>query len=225
MAGRRFRDRRDAGGQLAVALGAYAHRDDVVVLALPRGGVPVGYEIAVALDAPLDVLVVRKIGVPGHEELAVGAIASGGIRVIDRHLAERLRLSEERIAAVVQREAAELRRREMLYREGASPLPVRGLIVILVDDGLATGSTMLAAVEALRAQEPAKIVVAVPVAAPDVCERFARIADESVCLLTPASMMAVGYWYEDFHATSDDEVRRLLSSARERNDQEARLRS
>src|SRR5436309_10333510 len=208
-----FRDRRDAGRALAGKLTAYAGRGDVVVLALPRGGVPVAYEVAHALRAPLDVFVVRKLGVPGHEELAMGAIATGGICVINEEVVRMLRIPEKVIDAVVAKEQRELERRERLYRDDRPPPDVNGCIVILVDDGLATGSTMLAAVEALRQQHPARLVVAVPVAAPSTCEEFSTEVDEVVCIQTPEPFYGVGYWYEDFSQISDEEVHNLLSQA------------
>jgi putative phosphoribosyl transferase len=211
----RFHDRHDAGSQLAERLGTYADRDDVIVLALPRGGVPVGYEVARALDAPLDVFVVRKLGLPWREELAMGAIASGGVRVLDAELIRAARVTDEEIRQVTTTEQAELERRESQYR-GERPFPdVSGKIVILVDDGLATGSTMRAAVTALRQERPARIVVAVPVAAPETCNAFREIADEIVCASTPEPFRAVGYWYDDFSQTTDDEVHALLERATE----------
>jgi erythromycin esterase-like protein/predicted phosphoribosyltransferase len=211
---RRFRDRADAGRLLAERLREYAGRDDVIVLALPRGGVPVGFEVARALGAPLDVFLVRKLGVPGHEELALGAIASGGTRVLNRQLIDSLGLPAEWIEAIDAKERRELERRERSYREGRPPPDVTGRTVILVDDGLATGSTMLAAVEAIRQDDPAKVVVAVPVADPDVCEALRTGADEVVCLRTPRPLQAVGVWYDDFSQTTDEEVRELLERAR-----------
>ena len=208
-----YRDRYEAGRELATKLIAYAHRQDVLVLALPRGGVPVGYEVAKALLAPLDVFVVRKLGVPGHEELAMGAIATGGICVINEEVVRMLHIPERVIDAVVAKEQRELERRERLYRDDRPPPDVNGCIVILVDDGLATGSTMLAAVEALRQQHPARLVVAVPVAAPSTCEEFRAEVDEIVCAQTPEPFFGVGYWYEDFSQTSDEEVHDLLSRA------------
>lgn len=205
-----FRDRRDAGKRLAAQLKAYAGRSDVLVLALPRGGVPVAYEVAEAIGAPLDVVLIRKLGVPGREELAMGAIASGGVRVLNPSVVEGLGIPDAVIEEVAAAEERELSRRERLYR-GAHPAPdVLGKIVILVDDGLATGSTMRAAVEAIRAQGPSRIVAAVPVAAPVVCEAIQEVADETVCAVTPEPFDAVGYWYEDFSPTSDEEVRDLL---------------
>jgi predicted phosphoribosyltransferase len=209
----RFRDRADAGRRLAERLREYAGRDDVVVLALPRGGVPVAFEIATALDAPLDVFVVRKLGAPGHEELALGAIAGGGTRVLNRQAIEAIGIPAERIEAIDAKERRELERREHAYRGDRPPPDVAGRTVILVDDGLATGSTMRAAVEALREDEPARIVVAVPVADAAVCSDLRARADEAVCLLTPSPLVAVGQWYDDFTQTSDAEVRELLGEA------------
>jgi predicted phosphoribosyltransferase len=211
---RLFRDRREAGRLLAERFRGYAGRDDVIVLGLPRGGVPVAFEVAAALGAPLDLFLVRKLGVPGHEELALGAIASGGTRVLNKLLADKLALPAEWIEAIDARERRELERRERAYRGDRPPPDVAGRTVILVDDGLATGSTMLAAVSALRAREPERIVVAVPVADPEVCASVGREADEAVCLLTPQPLHAVGAWYEDFSQTGDDEVRELLARAR-----------
>lgn len=213
--GARFRDRREAGRRLAAQLREYAHRPDVIVLALPRGGVPVGYEVAKALGASLDVFVVRKLGLPGHDELAMGALASGGVRILDEGLVRAARVSEDDIQRVTAMEQAELERREAKYR-GNRPVPdVRGKTVILVDDGLATGATMRAAVAALRQEGPARIVVAVPVAAPETCDAFRDVADEIVCAVTPEPFHAVGLWYDDFSQTTDDEVRALLDRARQ----------
>jgi predicted phosphoribosyltransferase len=210
-----FRDRREAGRQLARHLAAYANRPDVLVLALPRGGVPVAYEVARALNAPLDVFLVRKLGLPGHEELAMGAVASGGVRVLNRDVVEALRLPPEIIDAVANRELQELERREREYR-GDRPWPdVRGKTVILVDDGLATGSTMRAAVQALRQQGPDRLVVAVPAGSPETCDEFRDEVDEIVCAITPEPFYAVGLWYEDFSQTTDDEVRELLAAAQQ----------
>jgi erythromycin esterase-like protein/predicted phosphoribosyltransferase len=211
---RALRDRREAGRLLAEQLREYAGRDDVVVLALPRGGVPVAYEIAAALGAPLDVFLVRKLGVPGREELALGAIASGGIRVVNRQLVDALGMTTDEVEAIATRELAELERRERAYRGDRPPPDVTGKTVILVDDGLATGSSMWAAVLAVRADDPARIVVAVPVADPDVCESFRGEGDEVVCLMTPKPLRSVGSWYEDFGQTTDEEVRELLARAR-----------
>jgi erythromycin esterase-like protein/predicted phosphoribosyltransferase len=209
-----FRDRRDAGRKLAGKLGAYAKRPDVLVLALPRGGVPVGFEVARALEAPLDVFVVRKLGVPGYEELAMGAVGSGGVRVLHKEMVERLGIPENLIDQVTAREQKELARREDLYRDGQPPPDVRGKTVILVDDGLATGATMQAAIEALRQQKPEAIVVAVPVAPAETCEELRKLADEVICAFTPEPLYAVGRWYQDFSQTSDEEVRELLKEPR-----------
>jgi erythromycin esterase-like protein/predicted phosphoribosyltransferase len=206
-----FRDRREAGRLLAEKLAAYANRPDVLVLALPRGGVPVGYEVARALSAPLDVFVVRKLGVPGYEELAMGAVATGGVRVLNDQLVERLGIPESLIDAVAARERQELARRERLYRGNRPPPDVRGRTVILVDDGLATGATMYAAIEALRQQNPARIVVAVPTASPETCEEMKTKADEVICAITPEPFHAVGRWYRDFSQTTDEEVGVLLA--------------
>jgi putative phosphoribosyl transferase len=207
----RFRDRAEAGRALAHALSRYAGRDDVVVLALPRGGVPVGYEVAKELGAPLDVFLVRKLGVPGHEELAMGAIATGGVLVLDERVLRWLGINEDQIQKTLARELDELRRREATYRDGR-PLPdLKGKTVILVDDGLATGASMQAAAGAVRRHEPARIVIAVPVASRATCDRFRDEVDEVVCAVTPEPFYAVGNWYEDFSQTSDDEVRELLA--------------
>lgn len=208
-----FRDRADAGRQLATRLTPYAHRAGVVVLGLPRGGLPVAAEVADRLGAPLDVFVVRKLGVPGHEELAMGAIASGGARVLNDEIVARLGIPASVVEAVTRQEQAELERRERLYRGDRGPLAVRERIVMLVDDGLATGASMRAAVTALRAREPAYLVVAVPVGAPETCAAFDAIADEVVCAVTPSRFVAVGLWYGDFGQTTDEEVRDLLDRA------------
>jgi len=205
----KFRDRAEAGRYLAAQLKKYAGQNDVVVLALPRGGVPVAYEVARALGAPLDVFLVRKLGVPGHEEYAMGAIAEGGAMVLSEDVIEQLAIPQRAVEAVVQKERAELERRARLYRRGPPP-ELRGRTVILVDDGLATGSSMRAAVAALRSLDPARIVVAVPVAARDTCEALRDEADEVVCARTPEPFRAVGLWYEDFEQTSDEEVGELL---------------
>jgi predicted phosphoribosyltransferase len=206
-----FSDRRAAGRLLAHDLESFASLPNVVVLALPRGGVPVGYEVARALDAPLDVFVVRKLGVPGYEELAMGAIASGGVRVINDDVVQSLRIPARVIDLVSALEAREIERREHAYRGMAPPLDVGGATVILVDDGLATGATMRAAVASLRARAPARIVVAVPTAARDSCADLRAFADEVICSATPHPFGGVGRWYNDFSQTSDDEVRQLLS--------------
>lgn len=208
-----FRDRSEAGAVLATKLAAYAHPSETVVLALPRGGVPVAYEIGRKFGLPVDVFIVRKLGVPGHEELAMGAIASGGVRYINEEVTFPLGIDRETIEAVSRREEREIERRERLYRSGRPPLDVRGKTVILVDDGLATGSTMLAAIAALRLSRPARIVVAVPAAARETCARIGREVDEIVCAVTPEPFYAVGRWYRSFSQTTDDEVRDLLSRA------------
>jgi len=213
MTGRRFRDRTEAGRRLAEQLTAYAERPDVLVLALPRGGVPVAYEVARALRAPLDVFLVRKLGVPGYEELAMGAVATGGVRVLNDQIVAGLRIPDHVIEAVAEAEQQELARRERLYR-GDRPLPdVRHRTVILVDDGLATGATMQAAIKALRALQPARIVVAVPTGSPETCEQLKAQADDVICAITPEPFHAVGLWYEDFTQTTDEEVRDLLARA------------
>jgi predicted phosphoribosyltransferase len=209
----RFRDRREAGARLAAHLGAYEGRPDVVVFALPRGGVPVASEVARALRAPLDVFLVRKLGVPFHRELAMGAIASGGVRVLNTAILEALGIPIEAVDAVAREEEAELARRESLYRGDRAAADVRGKVVILVDDGLATGATMRAAVTALRRLGPARIVVAVPTASAEACTEMADAADEVVCAETPEPFLAVGASYEDFSETTDDDVRRLLTQA------------
>ena len=210
---RTFPNRIEAGRQLADKLDKYAGREDVIVLGLPRGGVPVAYEVAKRLRAPLDVFIVRKLGVPGFEELAAGAIASGGVRVLNEDVMRAIPHADEVIEAVTAREAAELERREQIYREGRPPPELRGRIVILVDDGLATGATMRAAVKALRQGGAAKIVVAVPVGPPDTCREIEEEADETICLSTPAFFQAVGQYYEDFSQTTDEDVRELLARA------------
>lgn len=207
----RYHDRTEAGRRLARALREYAGRPDLLVLALPRGGVPVGAEIAQALQAPLDVFIVRKLGVPAHPELAMGAIASGGVRVIDRAVMEQFGVTEAELAAVAAVEGQELERRERLYREGRPSPDVAGRTVILVDDGLATGATMAAAATALRARQPASLIVAVPIAPPETCEAIRVLVDDIICPVTPEPFVAVGLWYDDFSETTDEEVRELLS--------------
>ncbi len=209
----RFKNRNEAGRFLAELLSAYANRPDTLVLALPRGGAPVAYEVATALGAPLDVFQVRKLGVPGHEELAMGAIASGGVRVLNRDVIQPLGISDEVIDEITARERQALERRERLYRDGRPAHSARGRVAILVDDGLATGSTMRAAAQALRQQQPASIIVAVPVAARQVCDELRDEVDEVVCGVTPEPFYAVGLWYEDFSQTTDEEVRELLTRA------------
>jgi erythromycin esterase-like protein/predicted phosphoribosyltransferase len=206
-----FLDRRDAGRRLAEKIAGYSNRPDVLVLALPRGGVPVAYEVARALNAPLDVFVVRKLGVPGYEEVAMGAVATGGVRVLNNEIVEGLGIPASMIDAVAARERQELARRERLYRDGRPQPDVRGRTVILVDDGLATGATMHAAIEALRQQGPKRIIVAVPTASPDTCEEMKRRADEVICAITPEPFHAVGRWYQEFSQTTDEEVRELLA--------------
>ena len=207
-----FPNRREAGRALAAELARYAHRDDIVVLALPRGGVPVGFEIARALHAPLDVFLVRKLGAPQYEELAMGAIASGGVRVLNESVVNQLGITEDQIEEVAESELRELQRREQAFRQG-QPVVVSGRICILVDDGLATGSTMRAAVMALRQLTPKRIIIAVPVAAADTCAEFEPLVDEAVCLYTPDPFIAVGRWYDDFSQLTDEEVRDYLERA------------
>jgi putative phosphoribosyl transferase len=208
-----YRDRRHAGVELAERLTKLKGRDDLVVVALPRGGVPVAYEVARRLNAPLDVFLVRKLGLPGHPELAMGAIASGGVRVLNEDVVSWFGIPETAIDHVGREEQAELERRERAYRDGRPPIDLRDRVVLLIDDGLATGSTMRAAVEAVRAHAPKRIIVAVPVGSPDTCREFADVADEIVCARTPDRFAAVGQWYRDFSQTTDEEVRQLLNSA------------
>ena len=209
----RFRDRRDAGQRLAAQLAGYAGRDDVVVLALPRGGVAVAYEVARALGAPLDVFLVRKLGVPGHEELAMGAIASGDVRILNHDIVRALGIPADVVERVATTERAELERRERAYRINRPPLEVRGRVVIVVDDGLATGASMRAAVCAVRAAGAARLVAAVPVGAPETCAELRPAVDEVVCASTPDRFYSVGFWYEDFSQTTDHEVCDLLVRA------------
>jgi predicted phosphoribosyltransferase len=209
----RFRDRVDAGRVLARKLDRYRGRPDLLVLALPRGGVPVAFEVARELGAPLDVFVVRKLGMPGHEEYAIGAIASGGVRIINEEAITAFGVTDDEIEAVTAAESAELERRERRYRDGRPPPEIAGKTVILVDDGLATGSTMRAAVEALREEGPARLVVAVPTAAPETCHEIGRLVDDMVCAMTPEPFYAVGIWYDDFGQTTDEEVHDLLALA------------
>ena len=209
----RFRDRSEAGRRLAAELRSYGNRNDVVVLGLPRGGVPVAYEVARALNLPLDVFVVRKLGLPWHEELAMGAIASGGVRLLNPDVVKAYGVSQRDVEQVTRREMQELERRERQYR-GTRKFPdLTGKTVLLIDDGLATGASMRVAVEALRVENPDRVVVAVPVAAPETCESFRGIADDIVCAITPEPFYAVGLWYEDFAPTSDEEVHSLLDRA------------
>ncbi|HSJ54017.1 MAG TPA: phosphoribosyltransferase [Anaerolineae bacterium] len=211
-----FRDRTDAGRRLARHLDEYGGDPDVIVLALPRGGVPVAYEVAQALDAPLDVFLVRKLGFPGQPELAMGAIASGGIRVLNREVVRSLGVDARTIDAVAAVEQEELERRARAYRGDRPPPDVAGRKVLLVDDGLATGASMRAAVKALRQREPAEIAVAVPVAAPETCTEFQALVENVVCAATPEPFHGVGAWYDDFGQTTDDQVRELLAAAWQR---------
>ena len=210
----RFLNRRDAGRKLALKLLHYANHPDVIVLALPRGGVPVAYEVARALNVPLDVFIVRKLGLPGQEELAIGAIASGGVRVLNEDIIRMLHIPQELIDRVAQRELQELQRREKLYRGDQPPPQGRDRTVILVDDGLATGASMRAAIAALHAQHPARIVVAVPTGSAETCQAFRDEVDEVVCAITPEPFLGVGRWYEDFAQTTDEGVRLFLEDAR-----------
>jgi putative phosphoribosyl transferase len=207
----RFQDRTDAGRWLAKELIAYKDQPDVLVLALPRGGVPVAVEVAEVLHAPLDIFLVRKLGVPGQEELALGAVASGGVRVLNQSLVRSLRISREEIEAVTAAERKELERRQRLYRDDRPAPEIRNRTVILVDDGLATGATMRAAVRALRQQQPARIIIGVPAASPQTCDEFRNQVDDIVCAITPDPFYSVGMWYRNFSQVSDDEVRALLA--------------
>ena len=211
-----FRDRADAGRKLAQLVVRSAVDTDSLVLALPRGGVPVGFELASALQMALDVFLVRKLGFPAQEELAIGAIASGGVRVLNEALIRELQVSSNLIEQLTAREDAELRRREQLYRQGRPAQPIRGRVVIVVDDGLATGASMKAAARAVRLQEPKRVIVAVPIAAKQTCHELRLYADDVVCVHTPEPFVAVGVWYEDFGQTTDDEVQDLLKRAEER---------
>ena len=211
-----FRDRREAGRQLAAVLTKYVDCPEALVLALPRGGVPVAFEVAMALNAPLDIFVVRKLGVPGHEELAMGAIATGAVRVINDAVVQALNITPQVIDQVTVDERRELKRRERAFRDDRPAPAIANRIVILIDDGLATGATMRAAVQALRQQHPTRIVVAVPTAAPETCAAFRAEVDEIVCAVTPARFGGVGRWYQDFSQTTDEEVRALLQRAARR---------
>lgn len=208
-----FQDRADAGRQLAARLSRYRDRPEVVVLGLPRGGIPVAYEVARALHAPLDVFLVRKLGLPGREELAMGAIASGGIRVLNEEVVAALQIPAEVIDRVAAQEQREIDRQELAYRGDRQPPALRGRIVILVDDGLATGSTMRAALLAARQHQPARLIVAVPVGAEETCAEFEHLADEAICATTPEPFYAVGAWYRNFDPTTDDEVQQLLAAS------------
>jgi putative phosphoribosyl transferase len=218
-----FADRTDAGQRLGTTLHEFIQQEcageDLVVLALPRGGVPIGYQVAKALDAPLDVFVVRKLGAPTQPELAMGAIASGGVRIINQEVVRALHITPQQIEEISELETRELERREHAYRGNRNPVDLAGKCILLVDDGVATGYSMRAAVEALRQLEPKKIIVAVPVAAKDTCEQLKRHADAVVCLITPLDFVAVGQWYRHFDQTSDDEVRLLLERSAERASQ------
>lgn len=209
-----IRDRAEAGQLLASKLKQYSKRDDVIILALPRGGVPVAYQVAKTLDLPLDIFLVRKLGVPGQEELAMGAIASGGVRVLNHDIIEALQIPESIIASVAAKEQNELERREKFYRLDAPPIDVTNKTVILIDDGLATGATMRAAAEVLKQQQVTRIVIGVPVAAESTCRELSQLVDEMICVLTPEPFYGVGYWYDDFSQTSDNEVIELLRKAR-----------
>jgi putative phosphoribosyl transferase len=217
-----FRDRSAAGRELATLLSHFGEERAVVVLGLPRGGVPVAFEVAEALDAPLDVFVVRKLGVPGHEELAMGAVASGGTRVLNRDVIAAAGIGADEIEAVLRRELREVERRERAYRGDRAPMDPAGKAAIIVDDGLATGSTMRAAVTALRERGPGTIAVGVPVSSPGVCARFEPEVDEIVCIRTPEPFLAVGAWYDDFPQVSDEEVGELLAAAARRRAERAR---
>lgn len=209
-----FRDRAEAGQILAAKLKQYARRPDVIILALPRGGVPVAYQVATMLDLPLDIFLVRKLGVPGQEELAMGAIASGSIRVLNEDIIRALHIPQSVIDAIAAKEQRELERREKFYRQDAPPIDVTNKTVILIDDGLATGATMRAAAAALKQQNAKRIVVAVPVAAESTCQELETEVDEAVCALTPEPFYGVGYWYDDFSQTTDEEVIDLLKKSR-----------
>lgn len=209
-----YRDRIDAGRRLAAQLAAYAGRPDVIVLGLPRGGVPVAEQVARALGAELDVFVVRKVGVPGHEELAMGAVASGGVRVVNREVVDGLGISDEMLRHAAAEELVEVERRERVYRGDRDPAFLVDRIVILVDDGLATGASMRAAIEAVRIHRPAQITVAVPVAPSVSCDELRSVADAVICAATPEPFFAIGQWYEDFSQTTDDEVREALARYR-----------
>lgn len=210
----RYQNRQTAGILLAKALHAYANRDDVLILALPRGGVPVAFEIAKALQAPLDVFIVRKLGVPGHSELAMGAIAMGGAHVFNDEIIDELRIPQTAIQSVIEKEQQELKRREIAYRGSVTFPSIVNKTIILVDDGIATGATMRAAIKALRSLHPAKIIVAVPVADKQLCEQMQPLVDEFVCPLRPLYFYAVGAWYDDFSQTEDEEVYHLLKEAK-----------
>ena len=208
-----FKDRRDAGRKLAQKLSAYANRSDVIVLALPRGGVPVAYEVALALNAPLDIFTVRKLGLPGHEELAMGAIASGGARVFNQDVVRTFNIPQGVVEAVAKQELKELERRERAFRGDREMREIHDRTAILIDDGLATGASMRAALMGLRARDPARIVVAVPTAPLETCEAFQQLVDEMICTTTPEPFYGVGQWYEDFSQVTDEQVQTLLEQA------------
>ena len=208
-----FKDRRDAGRKLAQKLSAYANRSEVIVLALPRGGVPVAYEVALALNAPLDIFTVRKLGLPGHEELAMGAIASGGARVINQDVVRTFSIPQGVVEAVAKQELKELERRERAFRGDREMREIHDRTAILIDDGLATGASMQAALMGLRARDPARIVVAVPTAPLETCEAFQPLVDEMICATTPEPFYGVGQWYEDFSQVTDEQVQTLLEQA------------
>lgn len=211
-----YRNRENAGQDLAKRLKTYVNGPDGVVLALPRGGINVAFEVAKALNLPLDVVVVRKLGVPDQPELAMGAIASGGVRVLNQQLMRQAQISNERIESVAQQEVKELMRQERLYRNGRPPVDLEHKTVILIDDGLATGATMRAAITAIREQKPQQIIIAVPVATPSMCQELESEVDEIICLKTPEPFISVGTWYDDFSQTTDEEVIQLLSRAKKR---------
>jgi putative phosphoribosyl transferase len=210
-----FQNRTEGGRALAEKLLDYRDQPEVLVLALPRGGVPVAAEVAQALRLPLDVFLVRKLGAPGNEELALGAVATGGVRVLNQSIIEAFEVTQAELDSIIAAEQQELERRQRAYRDGLPPPEIRDRTVLLIDDGLATGATMYAAVLALRQQQPARIVVGVPVAAPETCAEFRDEVDEIVCAITPEPFYGVGMWYRDFEQTSDDEVRELLAQTRD----------
>ncbi|MGJ3239562.1 MAG: phosphoribosyltransferase [Anaerolineae bacterium] len=213
---RTYQNRQHAGRGLAKVLAEYDNQPDTIILALPRGGVPVATEIAQALNLPLDIFVVRKLGTPGHEEMAMGAIASGGVRILSKDLIKALDISQSEIETVTEREYQELQRRETAYRDGRTMPELNNKTVILVDDGTATGSSMKAAIQGLRQHNPMKIVVALPVGSQEACKEIGQMVDELTCLMTPSNFRGVGAWYDKFDQTSDDEVRHLLQQANER---------
>jgi len=211
---KKFSNRTVAGLMLAQELYKYTNQENLLVLALPRGGVPVAFEVAVALHVPLDVCLVRKLGAPGHEELAMGAIAASGVRILNHHVINSLGIDDQIIQQVTAQELEELQRRDLVYRQDRPPLDITNKTVILIDDGIATGATMLAAIALLRQQQPAKIVVAVPIAPPSIYEQLHSLVDEIICLFTPETMSAIGFWYQNFTQTTDDIVCQLLEESR-----------